>query len=132
MNNWTSRSAVAVAAAALVASAAAAPAQASGGGDDVRKSGHCSANSTWKLKAKPDNGRLQVEGEVDSNRVGQTWTWRILHNGGVTARGTATTKAPSGSFTVERRVVNAAGSDTIGWRSHNAATGESCAGSLTI
>jgi uncharacterized membrane protein len=132
MNNWTSRSAVAVAAVALVGSAAATPAFGSGGGDDVRASGHCSASSTWKLKAKPDDGRLEVEAEVDSNRVGQTWTWRILHNGGVTARGTATTKAPSGSFSVQRRVVNAAGADHIGWRSHNGATGETCSGSLTI
>jgi hypothetical protein len=130
--NRTYRLAVAAAALGLTASAVATPALASGGDDDVRRSGHCSANSTWKLKAKPDDGRIEVEGEVDSNRVGQHWTWRILHNGGVSARGTSTTVAPSGSFSVERRVVNAAGTDRIGWRSHNAATGESCSGSLTI
>jgi hypothetical protein len=132
MTSRTPRIALALAAAGLFASAAAAPAVASGGGGDVRKSGHCSSHSTWKLKAKPDDGRLEVEGEVDSNISGQHWTWRILHNGGVSAHGTALTRGPSGSFSVERRVVDGSGADHIGWRSHNAATGESCAGSLTI
>lgn len=132
MNHSASRTAVAAMALGLVATATATPALASGGADDVRTSGHCSGSSTWKLDAKPDNGRLEVAGEVDSNVVGQTWTWRILHNGDVSARGTATTTAPSGSFEVHRRLVNAAGVDGVGWRAHNAATGESCAGDLTI
>ncbi|MBA2560902.1 MAG: hypothetical protein H0V07_13645 [Propionibacteriales bacterium] len=116
----------------LVASATATPALASGGGDDVRRSGDCSRHATWKLKAKHDNGRIEVEGEVDSNVVGQTWRWRILHNGNVSARGTKTTTAPSGSFTVPRRLVNASGTDSIGWRARNPATGETCRGGLTI
>jgi hypothetical protein len=132
MNTLTSRTALAAAAVGLVAAATASPALASGGGGDVRKSGHCSAASTWKLKAKPDDGRLEVEGEVDSNVVGQTWKWRILHNGTTSAHGTSTTVAPSGSFTVHRRVVNAAGTDRIGWRATNPATGETCAGGLSI
>src|SRR3954447_10946808 len=71
-----------------------APAQASGGGGDaVRKSGNCSGSTNWKLKAKPDDGRIEVEGEIDSNRVGQMWTWRIVHNGSVSAQGSKTTKA---------------------------------------
>jgi hypothetical protein len=41
-------------------------------GAEVRSSGDCSATSTWKLKTKADDGRLEVEFEVDSNRVGQT------------------------------------------------------------
>ena len=32
------------------------------GGDEVIKRGGCSGASVWKLKAKPDNGRLEVEG----------------------------------------------------------------------
>ncbi len=104
------------------------PAAASGGGIEHR--GSCSMNSHWKLKAKGDNGRIEVEGEVDSNKAGQTWTWTILHNGGVSARGTATTQPPSGSFEVRRLLVNAAGTDQIGWRSTNTGNGETCSGSL--
>jgi hypothetical protein len=105
-----------------------APAQAKDG--DVIKRGSCSGTSDWKLKASPDNGRIEVEGEVDSNRNGQTWRWRILHNGTVSAKGTATTVAPSGSFSVRRLVVDAAGTDRIGWRATNPASGETCTGSL--
>lgn len=105
-----------------------APAQAKDG--DIIKRGSCSGTSDWKLKASPDNGRIQVEGEVDSKRNGQTWRWRILHDGTVSARGTATTVAPSGSFSVRRLVVDASGTDRIGWRATNPATGETCTGSL--
>ena len=105
-----------------------APAQAKDG--DVIKRGSCSGTSDWKLKASPQDGRIEVEGEVDSNRNGQTWRWRILHNGTVSAKGTATTVAPSGSFSVRRLVVDAAGTDRIGWRATNPATGETCTGSL--
>lgn len=97
---------------------------------DVIKRGNCTGASDWKLKASPENGRIEVEGEVDSNVNGQEWNWRILHNGEVSARGTKTTTAPSGSFSVRRLVVNAAGADGIGWRARNPKTGEVCRGGL--
>lgn len=97
---------------------------------DVDRRGNCSGATDWKLKASPEDGRIEIEGEVDSNRNGQTWTWRILHNGGVSARGTATTHAPSGSFEVSRVIVNSTGTDTIGWRATNPNSGEVCRGSL--
>ena len=111
--------AAAAAATALVLSGAALPAHAARG--EVIRQGGCSGSATWKLKAKPDDGRLEVEGEVDANRNGQTWRWKIL-----------TTHAPSGSFSVERRIANPKGSDRIGFRASNPATGQTCRGSLTI
>ncbi len=55
---------------ALIGSGAGA-AQAKGGNDrEIRKSGRCSAGTVWKLKAKTDDGRLEIELEVDSNRAG--------------------------------------------------------------
>jgi hypothetical protein len=109
----------------------AAPAAMANSADVIRK-GSCSASSDWKLKASPENGRIEVEAEVDSNRNGQSWSWRILHNGDVSARGTATTVAPSGSFTVRRLLVNAAGDDIVGFRATNQATGETCRAQLTF
>ena len=97
---------------------------------DVIREGSCSGSSDWKLKASPENGRIEVEAEVDSNVVGQTWRWRLLHNGSVSARGTATTKAPSGSFEVRRVFVNVAGEDGIGMRARNVNSGETCRGHL--
>ncbi|MCB0909777.1 MAG: hypothetical protein KDB63_21980 [Nocardioidaceae bacterium] len=107
-------------------------AHASGGGTRVTNNGTCSGATVWKLKAKPDNSRIEVEGEIDSNRNGQVWTWRIKQNGTVAARGQGTTKAPSGSFSVNRRLDNLAGSDTFVLRAVNTASGEVCRGSVTL
>jgi hypothetical protein len=100
--------------------------------DDVIRRGSCSGSSDWKLKASPEDGRIEVEGEVDSNKVGQTWRWRILHDGEVSARGKKTTKAPSGSFEVRRLLVDLRGDDVIGWRARNPKSGEVCRGRLVF
>jgi hypothetical protein len=99
---------------------------------DVIRRGNCSGSSDWKLKASPQNGRIEVEGEVDSNISGQNWKWKMLHNGQVSARGTATTGGRSGSFDVRRLMVNVKGDDHIGWRAKNPNSGEVCRGNLTF
>jgi hypothetical protein len=107
------------------------PAAAShGGGGGVEQRGNCSGSTDWDLKAKAEDGRIEVEAEIDSNVNGQVWTWRILHNGGVSAKGRSTTHAPSGSFEIRRLLVNSPGTDAIGLRSTNTVTGETCAGNL--
>ena len=93
---------------------------------EVRRTGTCSKGAVWKLKVKSDDGRLEAEFEVDSNRVGQTWTVRMKDNGVLVHTGTARTTAPSGSFEVERRITNRAGSDTVtAWAKHTP-TGQTC------
>lgn len=111
---------------------AAGPALAKGGDGRVIKRGSCSASADWKLKAKPDDGRLEVDFEVDSNRVGQRWTWTIRHDGRTVSSGTRTTKAPSGSFSVERRIVDARGRHTVSATARNKRTGETCRASVRI
>lgn len=101
-------------------------------GVEVRTSGKCSIASTWKLKAKADNGRIEVEYEVDSNRVGQTWSVRLNNDGVRVASGSAVTTAPSGSFTFARRITNTAGSDTITAVATYTPTGEVCRGSVVF
>ena len=111
---------VSLAAASVLAASLAltsAPALAGGGDDDrVIRTGGCSGSADWKLKVKTDDGKLEVEGEVDSNVSGQQWRWTIRHNGSVSDRGTATTTARSGSFEVERRIVDLAGTDAVVFR----------------
>ena len=80
------------------------------------RTGSCSAGADWKLKVKSDDGRLEVEGEIDSNVAGQRWRWTLRHNGSVSDRGVATTTPRSGSFEVERKVVDLAGTDTLVFR----------------
>ena len=102
-------------------------AQAKHGNDrEVRTQGRCTGATVWKLKAKPDDGRL----EVDSNRNGQRWSVAINDNGVRVFTGAGTTRAPSGSFEIERHMANRAGSDRITASATNAATGERCSGVL--
>jgi hypothetical protein len=126
------KSFAAVGVAVTLAAALATAAPASAKGAVVTKSGKCSATSTWKLKAKPNNGKIEVEYEVDSNKVGQTWAWRLADNGVRVASGKATTVAPSGSFTVKRMIANKAGADKIVGKASLAATGETCSGTVTL
>lgn len=102
------------------------PAQAKG--SDIVKRGDCSGSTNWKLKVGPEDGRLEVEGEIDSNRTGQHWAWSISQDGRLKASGTATTGGASGSFTVRRLLANTAGTDTIVLRASRSATGETCRG----
>jgi hypothetical protein len=126
----TAKATLLATAALLAVPAVAAPAQAQGG-DAVSNSAAC-ATGTIKVKAKVDDGALEVEGEVDTNRVGQTWNWRIVRNGTVAVQGSKVTAAPSGSFSVNRRIANPAGQDTIRFRAVRPATGKVCSVSVTV
>jgi hypothetical protein len=99
---------------------------------DVIREGACSGGSDWKLKLSPEDGRLEVEFEVDSNIVGQTWRVRLFQNGDRFFAGTRETTAPSGSFEVRRVVNNTAGTDSFRARAVNVATGEVCVGRASI
>src|SRR5436190_19797582 len=83
------------------------------GGGDIVKSGSCSGSATWKLKLSPENGKIEVEFEVDSNRAGQTWRVKLFHDGDRFFNRLRTTKAPSGSFEVRKITGNRAGDDLI-------------------
>ena len=87
-----------------------------GGGDDdgrVIRTGECTGPADWKLKAKPEDGGLEVEFEVDRNRAGLRYSVVLRRNGVVFARTSAVTGGRSGSFEVERQTGNAAGTDRI-------------------
>ncbi len=94
--------------------------------DRVERNGSCSAGTDWKIKAKSDDGRIEVEAEIDSNKVGQTWNWKFKDNGNVFAKGQSTTTGPSGSFEVERKPANLAGTDHFVFRAVNPSSGEVC------
>jgi hypothetical protein len=97
----------------------------------VRVAGSCTGNSTAKLKVKRDRGRLKTEFEVDQNVNGVAWTVKLSRNGTVAVNTTRTTRAPSGSFSIERRLANGAGPDTIS-ATATSPTGEVCTASATI
>jgi hypothetical protein len=124
--------AVAAASAASVAAVAVPAIAPASGGDDVRNAGTCSGSSTAKIKAKPDDGRIEVELEVDQNRNGVRWKVRLEDNGDVVVRGSRRTQAPSGSFSFERRIDNLPGTDSIKGIARNPASGERCVAKVKI
>jgi hypothetical protein len=97
----------------------------------VIKTGRCSNGASWKLKAKHDDGLIEVEFEVDQNISGRRWNVVFTRDGAVVFRGARITRQPSGSFEVNRRIRNPAGSDRI-VASARAARGGTCRAALTI
>lgn len=110
------------------------------GGDDrggrrdrreIRVAGRCGGRSTAKLKVKHDDGRIEVEFEVDQNRNGVTWNVAVRRNGRLAFSTRATTRAPSGSFSVERKIADGPGSDRVAARARSP-SGEVCAAAATL
>jgi hypothetical protein len=99
---------------------------------DVRANGTCTGASSAKIKLSPENGRIEVEFEVDQNRNGRVWNVRLFGNGVRMFAGQATTRAPSGSFELRRVIANRSGPDRVSGRATNPATGEVCRAAATI
>src|SRR5262245_51278104 len=113
-------------AAAVVAAGAlvgAVPSAAKDGDKIVR--GACTQASSSKLKLSDEDGRIEVELEVDQNRNGVRWTVLLRRPTRVILRTTRLTRAPSGSFEVRRVVANVPGADRIIARATSPA-GEVC------
>jgi hypothetical protein len=108
-----------------------APARSAKGGRARRATGSCTGSSTAKIKVKRDDGRLETEFEVDEDRVGERWQVVLRRNGRVAVRTSATTRAPSGSFSVERRLADGRGTDTITARA-TSPDGEVCTARVAI
>ena len=102
-----------------------------GGGAAKTVAGKCTNRSAAKLKVKADDGRLATEFEVDQNRNGVRWKVVLRRNGNMAVRTQATTHAPSGSFSVERRLTDGAGSDRITARA-TSPSGEVCTAALSF
>ena len=80
---------------------------------DVRVAGRCGGASTSKLKLSRENGRIEVELEVDQNRNGVRWAVVLRQNGVVVSRASRLTRAPSGSFELRLLAANRAGADSF-------------------
>jgi hypothetical protein len=106
-----------------------APPASAKGGHGVRVSGVCTQHSTAKLKLSNEDGRVEVEFEVDQNRSGIPWKVTLRKNGSLIASTTATTHAPSGSFSL-RRVSSGAQATIVAVATR--ASGERCAAQASI
>jgi hypothetical protein len=97
---------------------------------DVIVQGRCTGASTAKLKLSPENGRIEVEFEVDQNRNGVAWRVALRRNGVLVASGVRVTRPPSGSFEFRRLLVNRPGPDVIRATARRA-SGETCTATAT-
>ena len=98
---------------------------------DILVQGSCTGPSTAKLKLSEEDGRIEVEFEVDQNRNGVRWTVVLRRPSAVLVRTTRVTRAPSGSFELRRVVANRAGVDRLTARATSPA-GEVCTASGTF
>ena len=110
----------------LVLALTAAPLAVAKDGDIIRR-GNCTGSTDWKLKLSEEDGRIEVEFEVDQNRNGVGWNVRLFQNGSQIARATRVTRGPSGSFEFRRVAPNTAGTDAFRARATRA-SGEVCTG----
>jgi hypothetical protein len=83
---------------------------------DVRVTGRCTGAATSKLKLSEEDGRIEVEFEVDQNRNGVRWRVVLRRNGATFFTGTRVTRAPSGSFELRRLTADGAGTDVVSAR----------------
>ena len=116
----------------LTAAAMLFPAAVSANDADVIRTGNCTNRSDWKLKLSPENGRIEVEFEVDTPRAGQTWRVKMFQNGTLFFTGTRTTTAASGEIEVRFLRPNTTGTDTFRGRAVNLTTGETCVGQASF
>ena len=98
----------------------------------VERRGTCSGAARWTLKLKPDDGRIEVEFEVDQNIAGRVWRVRVFHNATRVLATRRTTHAPSGSFTVRVLMANAAATDRVVARATSIDGGQTCVGRASI
>jgi hypothetical protein len=129
------RTSAAIVVAVFCAMLVAAPNAVARGGKDgrgeVRAVGSCSAAATSKLKLKARDGSIELEFEVDHNRAGSQWRVAIVHERRVAWKGAARTSGPSGGFSVDRRVPDLLGPDTVTARAWGPA-GITCRATATL
>lgn len=119
---------VGLAAAFAVGALAAAPSALAKDGD-VIKEGNCSGGADWKLKLSEENGKIEVEYEIDQNKVGQKWRVTLKHDGERFYRQVKETKGASGSFEVRQVEPNRSGDDRFVGKAVNLSSDEECKGS---
>lgn len=123
----TNRISTSLAVAALAASLFA-PTAAQAGDRQVIRTGGCSAAADWKVKVSPENGRLEVEYEIDANRRAQRWQVRLFHGPRRMHEVVRTTRGRSGSFSVRDLARNTAGADRFRIRAVRVGGDQRCVG----
>jgi hypothetical protein len=117
--------------AAVVASVSAAvPAVAADGADEARAKGTCGAGARMELRLEADDGRIEIEVDVDTRRGRAPWRVVLVHERRVAWKGAVRTRS-GGSFELRRRVTDLPGADTVSARAWGPA-GVTCRAAATL
>jgi hypothetical protein len=118
---------------ALLSAGALLPATAASAADSVTRSGACSANSTWTLRAAEAAGdQAALRLTINSPRAGQTWSVQLFRQGNQFFSAQRTTNA-QGDFTVNRSAREVNGVDDVYTaRAQNLRTGETCSARVVL
>lgn len=98
---------------------------------DIIKRASCSRRAEIKLKASPENGRIEVEAEIDEATPGNRWNVVLKKNSSTLFRGTRTVNR-AGNIEVRRVTSNGAGAERISAIARNLSTGERCRVALRV
>jgi len=93
--------------------------------------GVCTGTSDWELELEKEHGRIEVNVEVDTRRVGRTWEVKVWHNGTRFASVLRRTDR-DGDVELERVRPDRRGRDTFHFRAVDQVNGEVCRGTLSI
>ena len=98
--------------------------------NEVDREGPCSAGrSEWRLRVKPDDGRLEVRFKVNQHRPSSdVWNVVVTRNGTAIFQGSRVGRGGDGEFEVRRLIADARGPDTIVGRAVNQRSGVGCQG----
>jgi hypothetical protein len=89
--------------------------------------GHCTKGHVVSMQLQHgDPGRIEAGFEVDHAKVGSLWRVAVAHNGVRYYSGIQKALAPDGTFSVDRILLDRAGTDTVTGYAHNVASGEVC------
>ncbi|NJN23476.1 MAG: hypothetical protein HC810_02540 [Acaryochloridaceae cyanobacterium RL_2_7] len=92
---------------------------------DVIQRVSCSQRSEIKLKASPENGRIEVEAEIDDSVPGQRWRLVMKKNSQTIFNGVRQVNS-LGNVEVRVLTPNGAGVENIVANARNLNTGEQC------
>ena len=98
---------------------------------DILRAGTCTRSTDSKIKLSEEDGRIEVEFEVDQNRIGVRWRVVLTQNGRTVARMTRVTRGRSGSFEARGVAPNRAGADRFVGRA-TSPSGEVCTARATF
>src|SRR5262249_35429001 len=109
------------------------PAYANGG--NSFRTGPCSMDSTWSLKANANPGgshKINVDLRIRASMSGEVWNWTLTDRGQLAAQGQSTTQHGNHELRERVAIKTLRGYDKIVLDAQSTVTGETCHGHVLM